>query len=289
MDRITGKTRVLGIFGYPVEHTMSPLIQNQAIIAKGLDMVYLPFEVRPDDLKKAVEAIRALGLLGVNITIPHKEAVIPLLDEVSEEALLSGAVNTVVNRKGILTGYNTDGEGYVKSLTRDTNFELEGKNILILGAGGAARGILASIVKERPEKVIISNRTFSRALRLVEEFRDKFQETYLIAADLSFDTLKRYMEGIHLLINTTSMGMDGKNSVELPLNLLPGDAVVSDIVYKPLNTAIIKKAESLKLKTHKGLAMLLEQGALSFKIWTGVEPPLNMMKEVFIKRLRCIS
>jgi shikimate dehydrogenase len=282
---IRGETKVLGIFGYPVKHTFSPLIHNAAFRNKGLDYVYLPFEVKPEYLKEATEAIRALNLLGVSVTVPHKETIVPFLDEVSEEALLSGAVNTVLNRDGFLIGYNTDGEGYIQSLKNDTGFDPKGKIILILGAGGASKGILASLAMRSPVRVIISNRTKSRASRLVKEFQGKFPDVELKSIDLKIDTLKSCLQDTHLLINATTMGMEGKETVELPLESLPKDGIVSDIVYKPLDTPMIKQAESLGIKTHKGLGMLLEQAALGFKIWTGVEAPVEVMKEILLKKI----
>lgn len=283
---IRGETKVLGIFGYPVKHTFSPLIHNAAFRNKGLDYVYLPFEVKPEDLKEATKAIRALNLLGVSVTVPHKETIVPFLDDITEEALLSGAVNTILNRDGFLIGYNTDGEGYIQSLKNDTGFDPKGKTILILGAGGAAKGILASLAMRSPVRVIISNRTRSRASRLVKEFQGKFPDVELKSIDLKIDTLKRCLQDTHLLINATTMGMEGKETVKLPLASLPKDGIVSDIVYKPLDTPMIKQAESLGIKTHKGLGMLLEQGALGFKIWTGVEAPVEVMREILLKKIR---
>ncbi len=285
---IRGETKVLGVFGYPVKHTFSPLIHNAAFRNKGLDYVYLPFEVKPENLKKATEAIRILNLLGISVTVPHKETIIPFLDEVSKEALLSGAVNTVLNRNGSLVGYNTDGEGYMKSLKNDTGFDPRGMTVLILGAGGACKGILASLAMRSPGRVFIANRTLSRASTLVKDFQGKFPDVKLKSEDLKIDNLKRCLQETHLLINATTMGMEGKEIVELPLESLPKDGIVSDIVYKPLDTPMIKQAESLGIKTHKGLGMLLEQGALAFKIWTGAEAPVEVMKEILLKRL-CIK
>jgi shikimate dehydrogenase len=282
---IRGETKVLGIFGYPVKHTFSPLIHNAAFKDKGLNYVYLPFEVKPEHLKQATEAIIALDLMGVNVTVPHKEAIISFLDEVSEDALLSGAVNTVHNRNGSLIGYNTDGEGYIRSLKNDTGFDPGGKNIVILGAGGAAKGILASLAGKLPEKIIIFNRTQSRAARLVMEFQKKFPGLALKSVTLDDDKLKRYLQEAHLFINATTMGMDGRGSIGVPLESLPKDGIVSDIVYKPLNTPLIRHAESLGFKTHRGLGMLLEQAVLSFKIWTGIDAPADVMKSVLLEKL----
>ena len=165
---------------------------------------------------------------------------------------------------GSLVGYNTDGEGYMKSLKNDTGFDPRGKTVLILGAGGACKGILTSLAMRSPERVFIANRTRTRASRLVKEFQGKFPDVELKYIDLKIDTLKRCLQDTHLLINATTMGMEGKETLELPLESLPTDGIVSDIIYKPLDTPMIKKAESLGIKTHKGLGMLLEQGAVGF-------------------------
>ena len=282
---ITGKTGVTGIFGCPVGHSLSPLIHNTAFKAKSLDIIYLPFEVKPENLKEATGAIRALNFLGINVTVPHKEAIMPFLDKISEGALQAGAVNTILNKDGLLTGYNTDGDGYIRSLEKETGFDPKGKRVLILGAGGAARGILASLLKRSPERITISNRTLSRATRLASDFKEINRGTELKSIALDTDKLDKVLKETHLLINTTTMGMDGRETIDLPLDSLLGGAVVSDIVYRPLDTAFIQRAHASGIMTHKGLGMLLEQGALSFKIWTGVEPPVDLMKKVLLEKL----
>jgi len=281
---ISGKTKILGIFGYPIEHTLSPAMHNAAIEALGVDMVYLPFEVRPERLGMAVEAIRSLDILGVNVTIPHKSVVIPYLDRISEEARVIGAINTIVNREGELIGYNTDGEGYVRSLKRELGFDFKGKTVLLLGAGGAARGILVSIAREGPKDVIVANRTIAKASALVRELKGQFPDVGVTALGLIPEILKVHMGGTTLLINTTSLGMRGEG-IGLPLDALPGDAVVSDIVYRPLMTPLLKEASALGLITHNGLGMLVEQGALSLKLWTGLDAPREIMREVVLKSL----
>lgn len=282
--KISGKTKILGIFGYPIEHTLSPQMHNAAIEVLGLDMVYLPFEVRPEGLGIAVEAIRSLGILGVNVTIPHKSAIIPYLDRISEEARVIGAINTIVNRGGELIGYNTDGEGYVRSLKRELDFDVKGKKVLILGAGGAARGILVSIAREGPKDVIVANRTITKASTLVRELKGLFPDVGMTALGLIPEILKVHLGGTALLINATSLGMRGEG-IGLPLDALPGDTVVSDIVYKPLITPLLEEASALGFITHNGLGMLVEQGALSLKLWTGLDAPIEIMREVVLKYL----
>jgi shikimate dehydrogenase len=168
---ISGTTKVLGIFGDPVEQTLSPVMHNAAFETLGLEFVYVPFRVRPGELKAAVGAIRALEMPGVNITIPHKEKVLNFLDGVDGDARALGAVNTVLNRDGKLIGYNTDGEGFYLSLTEETGFDPGGKTIIILGAGGAGRSIIASLLKRNPKRVIVANRTFERVESLAGPLR----------------------------------------------------------------------------------------------------------------------
>lgn len=281
---IKGDTRVLGIFGYPIRHTLSPLMHNVAIREKGLNIVYLPFEVEKGCLKEAVQAVRALNLLGVNVTIPHKEAVMPFLDEVSEEAILSGSVNTIVNMKGRLKGFNTDGEGYIRSLQRK-GFNVNDKRVLMLGAGGAARGITASLIKEKVGHVVIANRTPLRGEELAKRF-SHISLGMIEAIPLTFDSLRERIKDIDLIVNTTSVEMEGKGRLKIPLNLLPKGAIVSDIVYKPFKTPLLKDAEALGYKTINGIGMLVEQGALSFKLWTGIDAPVRSMEMAVIKALQ---
>lgn len=286
---ITGKTKIAGIFGDPVEHSLSPAMHNAAFSALGLDWAYVPFHVavRPGGLKKAVEAVRSLGLTGVNVTIPHKEKVIKYLDEVEQEARLVGAVNTIVNENGRLIGCNTDGLGFLESLKKEARFKPKGKKIIVIGAGGAARGIVSAFLfcdGESTNSVIIANRTASRAKRLAAEFKKKFRRADILAVPLA--GVGGYFKDADLLVNTTSAGMLGKADLKLPLRKLPGRAVVSDIVYNPLKTGLIKDAEKAGLKTHGGLGMLVGQGAISFELWTGRKAPVNIMRRAALKALK---
>ena len=289
--KITGKTRVVGIFGDPIEQTLSPTIQNAAFESRSLNLVYLPFHVRTYELGEAVMAIRAFKMPGVNVTIPHKGAVIPLLDELSDEARAIGAVNTVTNTDGVLTGHNTDGEGYLRSLAEDTGLKPEGKTVALLGAGGAARAILYSLLKHGAARVVIINRTLERAQALREEFSGILKEEKGHKghkgepADIKACSLDEWDSGpcragdFDLLINSTSIGMLGTGGMEPPVSLkgLTKDAVVSDIVYKPLDTPLIRAAGDMGLKVHKGLGMLIHQGALAFELWTGTDAPIEAM------------
>ncbi|OGQ75349.1 MAG: shikimate dehydrogenase [Deltaproteobacteria bacterium RIFOXYA2_FULL_42_10] len=283
---ITSKTKTLGIFGYPISHTLSPAMHNAVIKALGLDMVYLPFEVKPSNLKEAINGIKSLGIIGVNITIPHKESVIRFLDDISEEARLVGAVNTIVNKDRKLVGYNTDGSGYMASLKEELGFNPKSKRIIIIGAGGAARGILAALATQKPKSITVANRTLSRAVSLIKAFKGKFRDTRFEAIDLDNNMLKMSFNSVDLLINTTSVGMKQSKALKIPLETLPKIAIVSDIIYNPLETLLLKKAKKLGLTTHGGLGMLVHQGARSFKLWTGMDAPMNVMRKAALKALK---
>jgi shikimate dehydrogenase len=276
---ITGKTRVVGIFGDPVRHSLSPVIQNAAFAALGLDFVYVPFHVKPEGLKAAVEAIRAMEMAGVNVTIPHKEGVLGYLDELDPHARVVGAVNTIVlNRDNRLVGYNTDGLGYLKSLKEETGLTPEGKNVLVAGAGGAARSILFSVLSGGAKKAVVMNRTVERAASLADEFAEIFPDAVLEAVSLERSAGEKHAPEADLLVNTTSLGMEGKNELDFPVEKLAEGAVVSDIVYSPLETNLLKGAAARGLKTHNGLSMLVAQGAVGFELWTGCKAPVEEMK-----------
>ena len=283
---ITSKTKTLGIFGHPISHTLSPVMHNAVIKALGLDMAYLPFEVKPPNLKEAINGIKSLGIIGVSITIPHKESVIRFLDDISEEARLVGAVNTIVNKDRKLVGYNTDGSGYMASLKEELGFNPKSKRIIIIGAGGAARGILAALATQKPKSITVANRTLSRAVSLIKAFKGKFRDTRFEAIDLDNNMLKMSFNSVDLLINTTSVGMKQSKALKIPLETLPKIAIVSDIIYNPLETLLLKKAKKLGLTTHGGLGMLVHQGARSFKLWTGMDAPMNVMRKAALKALK---
>lgn len=286
MGSITGKTKVIGIFGYPVEHSFSPVMHNRAFDLLGLDCCYVPFPVKPEELEAATAAIRALGLAGVNVTIPHKERVMPFLDEISKEAGIIGAVNTIVNDNGRLIGYNTDGQGFLQSMRVEAGTDPAGKKVTLIGAGGAARSVavqlalagaremaLFDIVAERPQSIqkVISENTSCTAY----------------AATLESGTLKEHLANTDILINATPIGMYPKAEVPpvVAPELISAAMLVCDLVYNPLETTLIRVAGEKGAKTLPGLGMLVYQGALAFKLWTGQEPPVDQMREAIIDYL----
>ncbi len=277
---ITGRTRLIGIFGNPVHHSLSPVIQNAALETAGLDYVYVPFRVQPgEDLKSAVEAVRVLNLRGVNVTIPHKVEVMQYLDEIDPHARAVGAVNTIVNEDGELKGYNTDGLGYLSSLVESTGFDVKGKRVIMAGAGGAARSIFYALLSEGPASLVIANRSRDKAAALIEEFSDEFAGVEISATSLDADFLAKGAEGADLLVNTTSLGMGSNPPLDIVLDGLNAGAVVSDIVYSPLETPLLASALAAGFAIHDGLSMLTAQGAVGFELWTGTKAPVGIMRE----------
>jgi shikimate dehydrogenase len=276
--KITGKTKILGIIGHPVQHSLSPVMHNAAIEALGLDYVYVPFQVAPEHLSTAIHGLRALGVHGFNVTIPHKSAIMPLLDRLSPEAELCGAVNTVNLENDRLVGYNTDGAGLLKSLSNDLGFRPAGATVLILGAGGAARGALASLCKAGVSRVVVANRTRERGEALVETFRDRFGNVSFQLCSLEAGDLQEHLTAADLLVNTTSVGMNGSSFDGLNLAQMADRAMIYDMVYSPAETPLLAEARGKGLAYANGIGMLVAQGEAAFSIWTGVEPPPGLMK-----------
>ena len=276
--KITGKTKVLGIIGHPVAHSLSPLMQNAALKALGLDYIYVPFAVEPQNLSAAVNGLRALGIHGFNVTIPHKTAIIPLLDRVSPEAELSGAVNTVCREDGLFVGYNTDGIGFIKSLVDDLVFNPDGATVLILGAGGAARGAVAALCGAGVTKIIVANRTRSKGEALVDTFRGKYSHVKFALSSQETAELDEYLREAKLIVNTTSVGMNGSSFECLDVDAFLPDARVYDMVYSPPETPLLVAARGRNLFCANGLGMLAAQGEAAFSLWTGMDPPCGLMK-----------
>ena len=278
MSKITGRTRVLGIIGSPVGHSLSPAMQNAAIAALGIDYVYVPFPVEPDFLGPAVEGLRRLGVWGFNVTIPHKTAIIPFLDGVSREAELCGAVNTVRREGDRFVGYNTDGTGFLASLRQDLGIDPRGAVVLLLGAGGAARGAVASLAAAGAAGIIVANRTVERGVTLLERFEPHFGGARFAVSSLRTEELAEHLRAADLLVNTTSVGMAGTSFEDLPLaEMRPGGAVY-DMVYAPAETPLLAAARERGLACANGLGMLASQGEAAFALWTGIDPPANLMK-----------
>ena len=279
--KVTGKTAVYGIFGYPVKHSLSPLMQNAAFSKKAIDAVYVPFEVPPENLKEAVEGVRALGIKGLNVTVPHKERIVEHLDYLSDEAELLGAVNTVKNENGELTGYNTDAEGFLRSLLEE-GVELEGKRALMFGAGGAARAVGYALLKGGVKFLNIVNRNFSRG-KEVGELLGKLGN--VLVYPLKESTVEVLLEDVDLIVNTTSLGMKPDDPHLFDYSKIPSGVTVVDIIYNPPEPPLLKAAREKGCKTVNGLGMLVHQGAVAFEIWTGEKAPVETMREVLKREL----
>jgi shikimate dehydrogenase len=281
--KISGKTRVCGVIGDPIEHTLSPVMHNAAFEELNLDFVYVAFRVRKNELRNAISGVKSLGVHGLNVTMPHKNAVIQYLDEIDSTARLIGAVNTILNNKGRLKGYNTDGSGALKAL-EENGVSLEGKKLLLLGAGGAGKAIAFHAAQEVKELTIL-NRTAQKAKELAEVLRKKFNKK-ISGNPLSAQLIKEELEDADILVNATSVGMypDVDRSLVDPGWLRP-DLCVMDIVYNPIETKLAKEAKAVGAKVVSGVEMLVYQGATSFEIWTNHEAPVKVMKKAILNKL----
>ena len=282
---ISGKTKICGLIGDPVEHTMSPVMHNAAFDKLGLDYAYLPFRVSPEELPQAVSGLKALNATGFNVTIPHKVAVMPLLDKLDPLAEKIGAVNTVVNDNGVLKGYNTDASGFLQALL-ERGVEPAGKNIVLLGAGGAARAI-SYILAERNVHLTILNRReeLDWAEAIAANIRKDLGKDIKVF-ELLPDYLAAALEPADILVNATSVGMSPAGGVSpVPAQLIKSGLVVVDIVYNPVRTKLLQDAAAAGAVTVEGLDMLVWQGALAFEKWTGQKPPFDLMKEVALNEL----
>ncbi|UKS30415.1 shikimate dehydrogenase [Paenibacillus sp. HWE-109] len=273
---IDSHTILYGVFGDPIRHSRSPIMLNRAFQEAGINAVYAAFHVRPDELGNAVRGIRALGYRGINVTIPHKVEVMSYLDEIDEGASIVGAVNTIVNEAGKLVGYNTDGIGYVRSLKEETGIVLSGKRVLLLGAGGAARGVAYALAKEGVACIYIANRTKERAIELAETI-----SVYTKTVGLGLDELGDIVDEVDFVLNTTSAGMHPHvDELPMPVELLREHHLVSDLIYNPRITRFLREAEAKGARIHGGLGMFIYQGAFAFEYWTGTPAPVAAMRQV---------
>ena len=284
VQAINGQTRIVGIFGDPIAHTRSPAMQNAAFQACNLPYVYVPYLVRPSELSRAVQGIRALNLAGINVTVPHKEHIVRYLDSLSEEAKLCGAVNTIVNRGGHLFGDNTDGRGFLQSLQ---GYELSPKQgeVILIGAGGSARAVLVSLLRAGYGPITIVNRTVANAKSLVRSYRDLGK---IEVSALPLDTLQnsQLLKRASLVINSTSVGLHGEDFFPLAYKATLRRCLFYDLLYRPEPTSFLRGARKAHRTILDGREMLLHQGALAFQLWTGITAPLSVMKRALQQALR---
>ena len=273
-------TKYVSVIGFPLKRSLSPVFQQAALDHLKLDIRYEAWPTSGDNLSAAIQGLRAPEWLGANVTIPHKEAVLPLLDEVDDLCRRVGAVNTIVNRKGKLYGHNTDVAGFLRALREDGGFDPAGGRVLVAGAGGAARAIAVALIDAGAASITFINRTFSRASRLVKELGSQAGDTALSALPDVFPSWRASTISCRLLINCTSVGMAGTKEEKdspVPIELIPPGALVFDLIYRPTKTPLIAAAEKCGAGVLGGLPMLVYQGAASFRLWTGSDAPLEVM------------
>lgn len=277
--QISGKTKIVGLFGYPVEHSLSPAMHNAAFEHLGLDFCYVTFSVHPDMLKEAVQGIRALNLKGVNVTVPHKENVMQFLDVISEEADFIGAVNTIKNDNGRLVGYNTDGRGFIQSL-KETGVDIKGKKILIVGTGGASRAIGYYLCMESSHVYLYDIDT--EKADLLNKHLNRLKGNVSLIDSVMMKS-KEFFSSVDIIINATPLGLKPEDPMPVDPKLLNRDHTVCDLIYKM--TPLLAEAIDLGCKTMDGIGMLLWQGVFAFEIWTGILPPVEVMKHA-LERFR---
>lgn len=276
-DKFNLNTGIIGILGHPIKHSYSPLMHNIAFELKKLNYIFLPFDVPQNNLKDAVKGIVALGFKGFNVTLPHKETIIQHLKNVSEEASMVGAVNTVVNDNGTLIGYNTDVNGVYETLLPYKD-EITGKQVSIIGAGGASRSVIYTVIRHfKPERVNIINRNLQKAESLKEYFSAKMRYNNLFSFELYPPDLKDILTRSRLIVNTTSVGMypNIDDSVITGYEHFSKDQIVFDLIYNPVRTKLLMLADAAGAQTLDGLNMFVHQGARAFQLWTGQEMPID--------------
>ena len=279
--------KVVGIIGYPLGHSISPAMHNAAFKKLKLDWEYEPFEVNPKDLEEALKGMRALHIAGFNVTIPHKETIIPLIDEVTKNARIIGAVNTVVNQEGRLVGYNTDGAGFIESLRADAKFDPKGKSVVLLGAGGAARAVSVMLAEAKARSLIIADIDGEKA-RSLSDYVGAYFDIKCNFVEPNSHELQLAIDDADLLVNATPIGMHPNEKVS-PLDKgikLHKILTVYDLVYNPSETKLLKSAKDAGAKTCSGLGMLVRQGALALTLWTGKEAPVEVMRKAGLAALK---
>ena len=280
---ISGKTRVCSVIGDPIEHTLSPTIQNAAFNHLKLDFVFLAFHVKAAELENALRGMRGFGIHGLNVTMPHKNKIISHLDEVDSTVQFLGSANTILNEDGKLSGFNTDGVGALNAL-KENGIDLSDKKVLLLGAGGAAKAIAFSFAQEAGSLYIL-NRAPERAAVLADDLNRVFG-TKIVGGTLSSGAVQKNVKDADILVNATSVGMHPHidQSLVAPQWLKP-NLTVMDIVYNPVETKLAKDAKAAGAKVISGVEMLIYQGAASFKIWTGKSAPIEVMRNAALTKL----
>ena len=281
---ITGKTKITGVIGHPIEHSMSPPMHNNAYKQLNMDYVYVAFHVQPENIEKLINSSKTLDIKGLNVTIPHKTTIIPYLDEIDETAEKIGAVNTIQFKNGIAKGYNTDGIGAIKSIQEHTT--LQDKNILIIGAGGASKAISFTLINENINSLTIANRSQNNAENLINNIKKQTEFTNINYQQIN--NVDEILNQTDIIINTTPIGMYPNHQVKPPIKTdnINNKHVIMDIIYNPLETQLLKQAKENGATTINGTSMLINQGLESFKIFTGKEATYESFEEALLGQLK---
>lgn len=281
---ITGKTKVIGVIGHPIEHSMSPPMHNNAYKQLNMDYVYVAFHVLPEDIGNLILSSKTLGIKGLNVTIPHKTTVIPYLDEIDETAEKIGAVNTIQFKDGVAKGYNTDGIGAINSIKK--HVKLQDKNVMVIGAGGASKAISFTLINEKIKSLTIVNRSKENAEKLIENI--KKQTNFNNIGYHAMEDSENIINEVDVIINTTPIGMYPNHEVQPPIktDYINKKHVVMDIIYNPLETQLLKQAKANGAKTINGTSMLINQGLVSFEIFTGQKATYESFEEALLSQLK---
>ncbi|PYZ98716.1 shikimate dehydrogenase [Alteribacter lacisalsi] len=272
---------LMGVFGHPVAHSMSPVMHKAALGELNIEGSYEAYDIGPEELEDGIKSMKSEGYRGMNITLPHKVAVMDHLDAVSEEAEAIGAVNTIVNENGKLTGYNTDGQGFLDSVLEQVE-DLSGKRVLLIGAGGASRAVAVSFARHGVKELAITNRTLSKANEIAVRCK-KWCDSRVLPATMA----QAAFTGYDLIINTTSIGMSPDvNRMPMSLETVKRNALVCDLIYNPEETRWLREAEKKGAKTLNGIGMFINQGALAFEMWTGKKAPREAMKQAVLFEMK---
>ena len=274
----------LGVFGDPVAHSLSPQIQNAALSADKVQ--YARFQISPNELRQALNRVRTLNFIGINLTVPHKIAALELVDDVDESARRIGAVNTIKIDNGKLRGFNTDGKGFSRAIREEFSVDLRDLRIMILGAGGAARAIALQCAKENCERLVLANRTLEKAKKLADELRDFFAGPKVLGPVARLQAIaweesafRFQIANVDLIVNVTPLGLNRSDSSPIPSRLLAPHLMIYDTIYSEQRTPFISAAIEAGARAANGLSMLLHQGALAFEIWFGREAPIDAMRK----------
>ncbi|MFC1500832.1 shikimate dehydrogenase [Elusimicrobiota bacterium] len=273
---INGNTKIIGIFGYPIKHTFSPAMHNAAFKVSGLNFIYTPFEISPNNLSKAISCVKKFNIHGLNITVPHKENALKFIDKADPLAKKIGSINTIVNKNGVLTGYNTDGKGFIKDI-KNCGFNPIKKTALLMGAGGAGKAVAAALSWSGAKKIYITDKSQTLARKLVSKIKN--------SKHFPMSKIKEKIEEADIVINATPIGMKNSKQSLINKNLLRKNLFVYDLVYNH-ETRLIKDAKKIGAKAYNGIGMLLYQGVLAFELWTGKKAPVSIMRKSLLKNLK---